>query len=233
MRISSSASFLATALVASGVAIAAPASATTFTGVSQTVYDPDTGEAEQYTVSFTFDASPSPFPVFHFVTSRAPFVPYDYSYYLNITAFSVSGARYDVSYDTGYSQVGTLDPARGADGLSGINVAAGSDGTTIGYSLGFRYLPTTAYATTAMPTSLDISAAFENGFNLTEYYYDGDPADEIIGQREVLNFRFASGGLVAVTAVPETATWGMMILGFGMMGGAMRRRSTKVAVRYA
>ena len=26
-------------------------------------------------------------------------------------------------------------------------------------------------------------------------------------------------------AVPETATWGMMILGFGMMGGAMRRRS--------
>ncbi|MGO8608729.1 PEPxxWA-CTERM sorting domain-containing protein [Rhizobium johnstonii] len=26
-------------------------------------------------------------------------------------------------------------------------------------------------------------------------------------------------------AVPETATWGMMILGFGLVGGAMRRRS--------
>ncbi len=30
-------------------------------------------------------------------------------------------------------------------------------------------------------------------------------------------------------AVPEPATWAMMIAGFGMVGGAMRRRSTKVA----
>lgn len=44
---------------------------------------------------------------------------------------------------------------------------------------------------------------------------------------------FTSSYLVAtssaVSAVPEAATWGMMILGFGMMGSAMRRRSTKVA----
>lgn len=35
----------------------------------------------------------------------------------------------------------------------------------------------------------------------------------------------------ATSAVPETATWGMMIAGFGMMGAAMRtrRRSTKVS----
>ncbi len=32
-----------------------------------------------------------------------------------------------------------------------------------------------------------------------------------------------------LTAVPETATWGMMILGFGLMGGVMRRRKTTVA----
>lgn len=39
------------------------------------------------------------------------------------------------------------------------------------------------------------------------------------------NFESAAAG-----AVPETATWGMMIAGFGMMGAAMRtrRRSTKV-----
>jgi hypothetical protein len=30
-------------------------------------------------------------------------------------------------------------------------------------------------------------------------------------------------------AVPEPATWGMMILGFGMIGGAARRRNTKVS----
>jgi hypothetical protein len=48
------------------------------------------------------------------------------------------------------------------------------------------------------------------------------------------------GGSVAfqpgsVAAVPEPATWAMMIGGFGMVGGAMRsaRRKQKVAVKYA
>ena len=30
-------------------------------------------------------------------------------------------------------------------------------------------------------------------------------------------------------AVPEAATWGMMVMGFGLIGGAMRRRKTSVA----
>lgn len=34
-------------------------------------------------------------------------------------------------------------------------------------------------------------------------------------------------------AVPEPATWGLMILGFGLVGGALRRRRQKVSVRYA
>ena len=38
-------------------------------------------------------------------------------------------------------------------------------------------------------------------------------------------FRFEQIG----AAVPEPATWGMMIVGFGLMGGVLRRRSTKVA----
>lgn len=36
-----------------------------------------------------------------------------------------------------------------------------------------------------------------------------------------------------VAAVPEPATWAMMLIGFGIMGGAMRRRRHKVAVTYA
>ncbi len=48
---------------------------------------------------------------------------------------------------------------------------------------------------------------------------------------------FASGSVTAsssaVAAVPETATWGMMILGFGMIGGAVRSRKTKTAVSFA
>ena len=34
-------------------------------------------------------------------------------------------------------------------------------------------------------------------------------------------------------AVPEPATWGMMILGFGMMGAAVRRRTAKTVVSFA
>lgn len=34
-------------------------------------------------------------------------------------------------------------------------------------------------------------------------------------------------------AIPEPATWGLMILGFGAIGGAMRRRRTTTSVRFA
>jgi hypothetical protein len=37
---------------------------------------------------------------------------------------------------------------------------------------------------------------------------------------------------ITLSAVPEPATWGLMILGFGMIGAAMRRRE-KVSVAYA
>ncbi len=37
----------------------------------------------------------------------------------------------------------------------------------------------------------------------------------------------------AVAAVPEPATWGMMILGFGVIGGAMRRRAARVRTAVA
>ena len=47
-----------------------------------------------------------------------------------------------------------------------------------------------------------------------------------------ITFTGANGnfnGTANITAVPEPATWGMMIMGFGLLGGVMRRRSTKVA----
>lgn len=41
-----------------------------------------------------------------------------------------------------------------------------------------------------------------------------------------------NGGF-SYTAVPEPATWAMMIGGFGMVGAAVRRRKTQVRVTYA
>ncbi len=35
------------------------------------------------------------------------------------------------------------------------------------------------------------------------------------------------------TAVPEPATWALLLIGFGFVGGAMRRRKQTVQVSYA
>jgi len=46
----------------------------------------------------------------------------------------------------------------------------------------------------------------------------------------------ASAGFIAAAqlgGVPEPATWALMILGFGAVGGAMRRRNAKTSVRFA
>lgn len=45
---------------------------------------------------------------------------------------------------------------------------------------------------------------------------------------------FAPGGEIRgdLSLIPEPALWGMMILGFGLVGGAMRRRRQKMALRY-
>lgn len=40
------------------------------------------------------------------------------------------------------------------------------------------------------------------------------------------NFRFTT----ALAAVPEPASWAMLITGFGLVGGAMRRRNTRTVV---
>jgi hypothetical protein len=52
-----------------------------------------------------------------------------------------------------------------------------------------------------------------------------------------LNFTGGNGsnfnGTANLTAVPEPATWGLMLLGFGAMGGMLRTRNRKVRVRFA
>lgn len=58
----------------------------------------------------------------------------------------------------------------------------------------------------------------------------------------ILHFGVGDGGFgdnggafsVSVAGVPEPATWGLMILGFGAVGGALRRRSAvRTSVSYA
>ena len=48
----------------------------------------------------------------------------------------------------------------------------------------------------------------------------------------VTNITF-SAAVAADAAVPEPATWGMMLLGFGLAGASMRSRRRRTAVTYA
>ncbi|MBS0478803.1 MAG: PEPxxWA-CTERM sorting domain-containing protein [Proteobacteria bacterium] len=52
-----------------------------------------------------------------------------------------------------------------------------------------------------------------------------------------LNFTGGNGsnfnGTANLTAVPEPATWGLMLLGFGAMGGMLRTRRRAPRVRFA
>lgn len=68
-----------------------------------------------------------------------------------------------------------------------------------------------------------------NNVNLT------GPFSETV--RYTLNFTGGAGsnfnGTANLTAVPEPATWGLMLLGFGAMGGMLRTRRQTPRVRYA
>lgn len=77
-------------------------------------------------------------------------------------------------------------------------------------------------------------AAGDKGDNATSFFrFDaGAGVDSFDFNRNGLSnaVLFQTG---AVSAVPEPDTWAMMLIGFGAVGGAMRRRSQKVAVSCA
>lgn len=89
----------------------------------------------------------------------------------------------------------------------------------------------------------DLSKAFTSA-NLLNSSIVGFTGSDVSIQGGVLRLNFAGTvwarnstaniALATASAVPEPATWAMMLLGFGAMGAAMRsRRRQKVSVRYA
>lgn len=62
----------------------------------------------------------------------------------------------------------------------------------------------------------------------------GKPWDDIHGVFGDVQFRADfSRGATAGAGVPEPAAWAMLIGGFGIAGGALRRRRARIAVRFA
>lgn len=102
----------------------------------------------------------------------------------------------------------------GATAFSGANTItlynAGPVNCCSSPSNGFRYTGS---------VTMDLVAGQQFGFRLNGSH--GDSAQTLNGRFSVLD---------VTAAVPEPATWALLILGFGAVGGAMRRRSTAYAI---
>ena len=94
------------------------------------------------------------------------------------------------------------------------------------------------------------STASFNGYRLDFINYTGDlgslalaasssfaPFDfDVVGDSVFLNLQgqtVTATDSITLATVPEPASWAMMIGGFGLVGGALRRRQSQVRVTYA
>ncbi len=90
------------------------------------------------------------------------------------------------------------------------------------------------------PLNLNFTSGFLNGLNTLTFIINNTTEgiqghvwdDNYPNDSGQLTYRFR-GSVTFTQAVPEPATWTMMIVGFGMAGGALRRRRAKVRVTYA
>jgi len=82
--------------------------------------------------------------------------------------------------------------------------------------------PTFCYGQRGEVTALDLAAFDAIGYNLAS---DALSSNYLVNTAQIYN-RFAA------SAVPEPMTWSLMIAGMGLVGGTMRRRSTRVSFAF-
>ncbi len=180
---------------------------------------------------------------------------YQQSY--NAAAFSgplnfntISFDRYNsvANYDSGTYAV-SFYLQSGAFGSLSSNLAS-NRGTLLGnfgtFTIGGASSPTLSLTGSAIhydPTmgSLLMDVAVSNGVGQGDYFVFFNADDTTGSIARAFNSSYGNvgntGGALVTTfstvgGVPEPATWAMLILGFGVVGGAMRRRQ-RVSVRFA
>jgi hypothetical protein len=136
------------------------------------------------------------------------------------------------------------------DGISGTfgynNLVAGSFDNTFTFDVGS--LPGTAGGTissirVSSLTDIDFTSVTLNG---EDFDIDSTGTVEfrhitlpVSAGLQTINVKGTSGGnasydgVISFAPVPEPATWAMMVGGFGLVGGAMRRRKSQIRVTYA
>lgn len=124
------------------------------------------------------------------------------------------------------SQTGLTSTTPGFAVTHSINTLLGTGSATAAAYIGGN----TAYTQgTMIGNMLSCSASTCDSGTMVSAIAHSTPFSETVAY----NFNITNGRIQANTqisaAVPEPATWGMMIVGFGLMGGALRRRKTTVA----
>lgn len=107
-----------------------------------------------------------------------------------------------------------------------------------GYLISLTVSSSYPFSPTA-PGNIDFTSVQFNGHNFTlkdSGQYEFRTYNGIAGGTNVITVNGTSTGLASYTGsitvapgVPEPASWALMITGFGLVGGAMRRGSTKVS----
>ncbi len=116
--------------------------------------------------------------------------------------------NYDLFLNYGKIQWETGDVSGGANGFGGVSAA-------VGYNAGTGNAPGTYYE---FPGSRTPGSFLDTGTSPLIY----------------ANTTFQGrSGAAPVAAVPEPASWAMLLLGFGMMGAALRYRRRTTTVAYA
>lgn len=147
--------------------------------------------------------------------------------------FNVSG-----TFNTGGTLTGTFTTNDAVTQVTGLNLISSANGSfqeTI-YSdlstIDFQGLPNAFRLTITQSPVKQLQLAFTTPLTTAGAAFGGNSfeAQQIIGAGNRLLTGTAAR---AVAAVPEPATWAMMMVGFGMVGAASRYRRRGARVTYA
>lgn len=134
-------------------------------------------------------------------------------------SFDVGGAQRGSVADN-FQAILFLDPSK-VSGLTGTGLTSTGFGSTANSIFSSVSIPgSTAFTTSSISFIATGAGTIRMAFGTTSADNIGPLLDNV---------------RLDVSAVPEPATWAMMLLGLGFVGGAMRarRRKQNVAVRYA
>ncbi len=144
--------------------------------------------------------------------------PYFYTLYGSDNGFSTG---FDGPVTTTFSAVAASDFTQSFIWKYTTDDVSGSSFDKAGYFIGTDFFQ---LSTDGLPqgstTSGVITISVAQGQTFGAYVL---ATDNVLGR----------GSISFGNAVPEPATWALMILGFGAVGGAMRRRQVKTSVRFA